>query len=124
MPGSTNSPERFSSFSDSAVSSSKNSRACVRFTSKRSAKCEKSSDLPILRASDITAPPRLERARDLNRIHRARSDDRGKHFEKRRILARRSRQCQTGGGPPTPPFCPRSGNRGGERLARAAARRG
>src|SRR5262249_688283 len=57
IPGSTNSPERFSSFSASAVSSSKNSRACVRFTSKRSAKNEKSSDLPILRASFIGDPP-------------------------------------------------------------------
>src|SRR5438552_1253652 len=56
MPGSTNSPARFSSFSESCVSSSKNSRACVRFTSKRSAKCEKSSDLPILRASAMAFP--------------------------------------------------------------------
>jgi hypothetical protein len=57
MPGSTNSPARLSSFSDSVVSSSKNSRACVRLTSKRSAKCENSSDLPILRASTIGYSP-------------------------------------------------------------------
>jgi hypothetical protein len=56
IPGSTNSPDLFNSFSASVVSSSKNSRAWVRFTSNRSAKCEKSSDLPILRASAIGVP--------------------------------------------------------------------
>src|SRR5689334_21400332 len=56
MPGITNSPVRFSSFSASAASSSKNSRDCVRLISKRSAKCEKSSDLPIFRASSIVSP--------------------------------------------------------------------
>src|SRR5262245_65802823 len=56
MPGITNSPVRFSSFSQSAASSSKNSRDCVRFMSKRSAKCENNSDLPIFRASSIVSP--------------------------------------------------------------------
>ena len=36
MPGRTNSPDRFNSFSHNAASSSKNSRACVRLVSNRS----------------------------------------------------------------------------------------
>src|SRR3989304_6974323 len=71
MPGNTNSPERFSSFSDSAVSSLKTPRACVRFMSKRSAKYEKSSDLPILRASVIGVPLHLTRLMFTARLSRA-----------------------------------------------------
>ena len=56
MPGITNSPERFSSFSHSAASSSKNSRDLRPLHFERSAKCENSSDLPILRASAIVSP--------------------------------------------------------------------
>ena len=62
IPGSTNSPDRFSSFSHSDASSSKNSRACVRFISNRSANVENSSDLPILRASAIVFPLVMPRA--------------------------------------------------------------
>ena len=70
IPGSVNSPARFNSFSASAASSSKYSRATVRLTSKRSAKCENKSDLPILRASTMCVPP------DLNVVARSAVDRR------------------------------------------------
>src|SRR4030095_8190600 len=93
MPGNTNSPERFNSFSASAVNSSKYSRAWVRLTSNRSAKCENSSDLPILRASDIGVPPGLTRVSGLRTARAERQPQ--DFFEKRRILVRASHACQS-----------------------------
>ena len=95
MPGSTNSPERLSSFSDSVVSSSKNSRASVRFfTSKRSAKCQYNSDLPILRASAITSPLVLVRANAGPPCSCARVKLLRKSVEKRRNASSHTQACQ------------------------------
>src|SRR5437762_3399140 len=92
IPGSTNSPERLSSFSARTFSSSKNSRACVRFTSKRSAKCEKSSDLPILRASAIGYSPCLGAHLRVPHEPRARAEA-AEELQRKQVVSYRLRFC-------------------------------
>src|SRR4051794_27194893 len=58
--------------------------------SNRSAKCENSSDLPILRASAITSPSTDARERLAQRQFCARSNCRGKSVKNALMLARAS----------------------------------